>query len=496
MNHQKLSTSKLNPNQAADLSSYVFGKVQPQAIPLEQVVLGALMLDRMAMPKVVALLKPESFYLQSHQHIYQAALNLFGLSRPIDLLTVAEELRRMGKIDQLEAGAAYLVEISNMVASAENIEYHSRIIFQQHIKRQLISISSQTTKAAYEDTTDAIDLLDQLTKFCISFYSQESKSSVSVSDAAQQVLEQVAKVMLSGKPLGMTTGFRDDDAKTGGNMPGELSIVAARPGMGKTQLVLQAAMVNARQGKHVHFISLEMTAQQLTTRVLAELSNVPQSAIRSGTITQAQFVRMKEAAETLRGLPFHIAYCSTEQELWAYASAAKGRGELDYLILDYLQLMKSTTKTGTREQEVSGISRTLKRISTELMVAVTALAQLSRAVELRPSKRPQLSDLRESGALEQDADKVTFIFRPEYYGFLEDEFGNSLIGVAEIDIAKQRSGAPTDYRLRFENGVFYDEAQTYTPPNTPHNPNAFIEPLDYQDPIVAARPKSDEVVPF
>lgn len=444
--------------QAQDgLSNYVFGKIQPQAVPLEEAVLGALMLDREALSLVMDILRPDSFYLESHQLIYKAIIRLFERSNPVDLLTVTEELRKSGDLEKV-AGGYYLVELSNKVASAANVEYHARIIAQKHIQRELIGVSTRTIRDAYEDTTDVFNLLDEAEKGLFSITQNNlSRSYESMGSLSSKVLKQIEE--LSKKTGGLTgtpSGFTDIDRLTSGWQPSDLVIVAARPGMGKTSLLLAMALNAAKDfNKGVALFSLEMASTQLVQRLISMEAEIPGSKMRNGKLEDYEWQQLQSTVERLNAVPIFIDDTPAINifELRAKCRRLKQQYDIQLVIIDYLQLMTGSTdssKGGNREQEIASISRALKSLAKELNVAVIALSQLSRAVETRGgSKRPQLSDLRESGSIEQDADIVAFIYRPEYYQILEDEQGQSLKGIAEFIIAKHRHGALESIKIKF-----------------------------------------------
>lgn len=440
-----------------DLSSLVYGKVPPQAIPLEEAVLGALMLDKDALPVVLDILSPQTFYLDAHQHIYSAMKALFGKSQPIDLLTVTEELKRQGTIDKI-GGAYYLVELTNRVASAANIEYHARILAQKHIQRELIKASTNIVKEAFEDTTDVFDLLDLAEKQLFAIAQNNlNRGAETMSSLSSKLLKQIEE--LSKKEDGLTgvpTGFTDLDRLTSGWQPSDLIILAARPGMGKTSMVLALARNAAVDFKKpVALFSLEMSSLQFAQRLISMEAEIEGSKMRNGKLEPYEWTQLHTSIEKLADIPIFIDDTPGINifELRAKCRRLKMQHDIQMVIIDYLQLMSGGTGDGkgtNREQEISTISRALKGMAKELSVPVIALSQLSRAVETRGgSKRPQLSDLRESGAIEQDADIVSFIYRPEYYGILEDEAGASLKGIAEFIVAKHRHGALDTIKLRF-----------------------------------------------
>ncbi len=439
-----------------DLSNFVFGKVPPQAIPLEEAVLGAIMLEKDALSVVLDILQPESFYLEAHQMIYRAMKRLFERSYPVDLLTVTEELKKAGQLDAV-GGPYFIVELTNKVASAANIEYHARIISQKYIQRELIRVSTDVIRNAYEDTTDVFDLLDEAEKGLFSIAEKNmSRSYDTMGSLASKALKQIE--LLKDKEEGLTgvpTGFTNLDRLTSGWQPSDLIIIAARPGMGKTSFVLSLAKNSAVDFKKgVALFSLEMSSIQLAQRLISMEAEIPLNKLRSGKLEDYEWQQLKTAIEHISDAPIYIDDTPGINifELRAKCRRMKLQYDIQLVVIDYLQLMSGggENQKGNREQEVSAISRALKGLAKELQVPVIALSQLSRAVEVRGgTKRPQLSDLRESGSIEQDADIVAFIYRPEYYQILEDEQGQSQKGIAEIIVAKHRNGATDTVKLRF-----------------------------------------------
>ncbi len=451
---------------AEGLSNYVFGKIQPQAIPLEEAVLGALMLDREALPMVMDILRPESFYLESHQHIYRAIIKLFERSNPVDLLTVTEELRKSGDLEKI-GGGYYLVELSHRVASAANIEYHARILAQKHIQREMIRICTATIRDSYEDTTDVFNLLDTHESDVLKIRSGRSTGTKKIADLTYQVMqtaEEAQKARERGGIIGVTSGLRELNAETGGFRKSDLTVIGARPGMGKSALLNTIALAAAKEGKPVGIFSLEMSAAQFVARMISSESEVNGRHIGSGNLRDADWQKMQPAAERINGLPIHIDDSAALNilELRGKARRMKMMHGVEIIMIDYLQLMSPVERSGNREQQVAEISRGLKQLAKELDIPVIALAQLSRAVDIRGGdKRPILSDLRESGAVEQDSDNVFFLYRPEYYGIMEDENGQNLAGVAEVIIAKNRHGRAGNVFARTkyiaEQTIFRDE---------------------------------------
>jgi len=474
-------------------------RVQPQAIPMEEAVLGALMLDRDAYGVVCSVLQPDCFYHTAHQHIYRAICDLANRSSPVDLLTVTEELKSTGKLDAI-GGGYYIVELSNRVASAANVEAHARIIAEMHIRREVIRVATETLQNAYGPSVDAFELLDQGMGGLMSIMSpfQTAKDIVSIGDAAMEVLEDIARSLSGTGGEAVKTGLPKLDRLSGGFFPGEMTIIAARPGMGKTELALTCAEWASLNGKRSHFTTLEMTAKQLARRVMSRRSGVMNGKIRRADIDNVELDALKDAANFLQSAKMTISSHRGKNALWQFVRRAVARGEMDVLFVDYAQLMEDdeAKKNGNREQEISAISRTLKRISTEFNIPVVLLAQLSRQVESRADKMPQLSDLRESGSLEQDADNVYFIVRLDQYGIFEyvETYDNILpagtyqtAGKMLLYSRKFRSDSQFGMMLDFVNGQVFDNsdkpsqsAPTYPPP------------ID----ISTARPKADEEVPF
>lgn len=433
------------------------GKVPPQARSLEEAVLGALMIDKDAVAIVIDILQSASFYEERHQKIFKAISLLFEQSSPIDLLTTTEQLKKNGDLE-LIGGPYYLVELTNRIASSANVEYHARIIAQKFIQRELIRVSTETINLAYEDTTDVFDLLDRSEQNLFSITEGSmSRGVMGMSTLMNLALKQIEE--LSKKEDGLTgvpSGFTALDRLTSGWQPSDLVILAARPGMGKTSLTLAITRNAAVDfGKPVAFFSLEMSSVQLVNRLIALETEIPSEKLRKGQLEQFEWQQLHSGIAKLSNVPIFLDDTPGLSifELRAKCRRLKMQHDIQLIIIDYLQLMTAggENKNGNREQEIANISRSLKGLAKELNVPVIALAQLSRAVEVRGgSKRPQLSDLRESGSIEQDADIVGFIYRPEYYGILEDEDGNNLKGIGEIIIAKHRNGALDSVRLKWD----------------------------------------------
>jgi len=431
------------------------GKLPPQAVDLEEAVLGALMLEKEAVNTAIDILQAKSFYKETHQKIYAVIQDLFGKSDPVDILTVTHELKQRGELD-LVGGPYYITQLTNRVASAANIEFHARIISQKYIQRELIKISTEIITKAYDETTDVFSLLDEAESSLFSVAEGNiRKNYESMSDLIRESIKQIeeAKNQESGV-IGVASGFTALDRITSGWQPSDLVIIAARPAMGKTSYVLSLAR-NAAVDFNipVAFFSLEMSSVQLVTRLVSSESEISSEKLRSGDLRNDEIQQIQTKIAGLAEAPIFIDDSAglSVFELRAKARRLKSQHNIQLLIIDYLQLMSGGSDNGgNREQEISMISRSLKSIAKELNIPVLALSQLSRAVETRGGdKRPQLSDLRESGSIEQDADMVQFITRPEYYGLTEDEDGNSTQGMATIIIAKHRNGSVGDVKLKF-----------------------------------------------
>lgn len=447
---RKLSSTDINQG---------LGKVPPQAIELEEAVLGALMLEKDALTNVIDILKPGTFYKESHQEIYETIVELFNNSEPVDLLTVTNHLRKRGKLE-LAGGAYYITELTSKVNSAAHIEYHARIIIEKAIKRELIRIASEIHREAYEDTVDVFSLLDKTEQslFEVSEINIRKNYADMRSIMHEAIKELETKKQQSDGLTGIPTGFTDLDRVTSGWQKSDMVIIAARPGMGKTAFVV-SAMRNAAVDfkKPVAIFSLEMSSIQLVNRLISAEAELESDKIKKGNLEEYEWEQLIHKTAKLSDAPIFIddTPALTILELRAKARKLVAQHGVELIIIDYLQLMsgdsnKSGGGAGNREQEIASISRSLKNIAKELNIPIIALSQLSRAVEVRGGdKRPQLSDLRESGSIEQDADMVLFLYRPEYYGINADDEGNSVQGVGEVIISKHRNGSLDTVRLKF-----------------------------------------------
>lgn len=455
-----------------------FGKLQPQARELEEAVLGALMLEKDAYSIISDILKPECFYENSHQLIYRAVVDLASKQEPIDMLTVTEQLRRNGSIEEA-GGPFYIAQLTAKVASAAHVEYHARIIAQKYLARELITFSSDVQNKAFDDTQDVDDLMQEAEGKLFEISQRNVKKDVTqINPVIKEALEnlQIASNRKEGLS-GLQTGFHDLDKMTSGWQNSDLVIIAARPAMGKTAFVLSMAKNMAMNfNTPVAVFSLEMSNVQLVNRLIVNTCEIPGEKIKSGQLAPYEWEQLMTKIKDLYDAPLFIDDTPSLSvfELRTKARRLVREHGVKMLIIDYLQLMNASgMQFGSREQEVSTISRSLKGLAKELNIPIIALSQLNRGVESRQGdgKRPQLSDLRESGAIEQDADMVCFIHRPEYYKITEDDKGNDLRGLAEIIIAKHRNGAVGDVRLRFKGDFARfqnvdDDTTLTTPPPT------------------------------
>ncbi|MBX2962876.1 MAG: replicative DNA helicase [Cyclobacteriaceae bacterium] len=429
------------------------GKLPPQALDLEEAVLGALMLEKGALNAVVEFLKPEHFYSEAHQEIYRAIIDLFKSSEPVDMRTVVNQLRKNAKLE-LVGGAYYIAELTSKVSSAANIEYHARVVIELAIKRDLIHIASQIHHDAYEDTTDVFELLDKTEQSIFEISdSNLRKNYDNMKNLMYRAITELQKLKEHKDGLtGVPSGFTALDRMTSGWQNSDLVIIAARPGMGKTAFVVSAMRNAAVDFKRpVAIFSLEMASVQLVNRMISAEAELEGEKIRKGQLAEFEWQQLVHKTNRLSSAPIFIddTPALSILELRAKCRRLKAEHGIQLIIVDYLQLMRGDTG-GNREQEIASISRALKGIAKELSVPVLALSQLSRGVETRGGdKRPQLSDLRESGSIEQDADMVIFLYRPEYYKITVDEEGMPTQGMGEVIIAKHRNGQTGSVKLKF-----------------------------------------------
>lgn len=445
-----------------DLGTMMYGKVPPQAKDLEEAVLGAIMLDKSAFDIVSEILKPECFYVEANQRIFRSMQGLMQKNLPIDLLTVVEELKTREELDVV-GGPYYVSKLTNSVVSAANIEAHSRIIIQKFIQRELIRISGEIIGDAYEDSTDVFELLDEAENKLFKITNDHLKKSFTQIDTVLvKTIQRIEDIRQNPEAFtGVPSGFELIDRITWGWQPTDLIILAARPAVGKTAFALNLARnaaLHEFKPTPVGFFSLEMSAGQLVARMLSAESEIWLEKISRGRLEEHEMkILYKKGIERLASAPIFIDDTAALNifELRAKARRMKSKHKVGMIIVDYLQLMSGTSedKYSNREQQISRISRDLKGLAKELDIPIIALSQLSREVEKRGAnnqgqKMPQLSDLRESGALEQDADMVMFLYRPEYYDITANEYGESNAGETHVRIAKHRNGVLDTIKLK------------------------------------------------
>ena len=434
------------------------GRIPPQAPELEEAVLGAILLEKDAYMQVGELLRPTTFYVKAHELIYEAITQLALSQKPVDLLTVTEQLKKNGNLE-IVGGPSYIAGLTLKVASSANLEFHAKILVQKALSREVIGFSSEVLKRAYDDTDDVEEQLQQAEGRLFEISQRNMKQDFKAVDPiiAEAMREIVTaanrKEGLSGQP----SGFPAIDKLTAGWQASDLIIIAARPAMGKTAFVLSMAKNMAIDYNiPVAIFNLEMSSVQLVKRLMSNVCEIPGEKLKTGRLEGHEWEQLDSKLKDFENKPLYIDDTPSLSvfELRTKARRLVSQYGVRMIIIDYLQLMNASGMSfGNREQEVSTISRSLKVLAKELKIPIIALSQLNRSVETRQgdinSKRPQLSDLRESGAIEQDADMVCFIHRPEYYKLTEDQQGNSLVGIGEFIIAKHRNGPIGDVRLRF-----------------------------------------------
>jgi len=441
-----------------DLSTMVYGKVPPQAKDLEEAVLGAVMLEKSAFDSVIEILKPECFYVDAHQRIYRAMQGLQQKNQPIDILTVVEELKTREELEVV-GGPYYVTKLTNSVVSSANIETHARIILQKFIQRELIRISGEIIGDAYEDSTDVFDLLDDAESKLFEITNNHLRKNFdSIDQVLVKTVQRIEDMRNRNEDItGVPSGFVSLDRITYGWQQTDLIILAARPSVGKTAFALNLARnaaLHATKPTPVAFFSLEMSAGQLVQRILSAESEIWLEKISRGKLDEHEMKQLyAKGIQKLAQAPIFMDDSAALNifELRAKCRRLKNKHNIGLIIIDYLQLMSGTSdRQSNREQEISKISRDLKGLAKELQVPIIALSQLSREVEKRKegSKMPQLSDLRESGAIEQDADMVMFLYRPEYYDITSNEMGESNKGETHVRIAKHRNGTLETIKLR------------------------------------------------
>lgn len=489
-NNKRKTTTKTETN--IDSLTAIYGKMPPQAIDIEKAVLGALLIQSEAVFNIMDILKPESFYDPIHKEIFESILNLATNHKPVDIITVAHELKSRDKLDII-GGEFYLADLTDKVATASHLEYHSRLVHQKYIQRELIKVSSEIQKRSYDEGKDVEELINFAESEIFNISEGNIKSETvrigSILDKALSSIDEAAKN--KNKLLGLPSGFSAIDRITSGWQASDLIIIAARPSMGKTAFVLSMARnMGVDHGEAIAIFSLEMAAQQLVSRLISAESEIPSNKLRSGDLANYEWTQLNDKVKVFENVPIYIDDTPAISifELRAKCRRLVRTHNVKGVIIDYLQLMTAgVDMKGNREQEVASISRSLKAIAKELSIPIIALSQLNRSVESRSGdKRPQLSDLRESGAIEQDADMVLFIHRPEYYGILTNSEGEPLLNVAEIIIAKHRNGATDTVKLNFRKELAkftdfggYDSNNSNTVYNSKMNNTDFEDNSDF-----------------
>jgi replicative DNA helicase len=448
------------------------GRIPPQAVELEQLVLGAMMLEKTAVNDTIDILNENSFYDPKHQYIYKAIRTLFAATSPVDLVTVTDRLSKSGELSAA-GGAGYISQLTNRVGSTANVQYHARIIAEKFIKRELIRVSNEVIKNAFDDTVDVFELLNVAERDLYQIGDGNMSKQVDVmSNVVRNAIEEIEVARKNADGIsGIPSGFVEIDQVTAGWQRSDMIVIAARPGMGKTAFVLSAARNTALQGFGVAIFSLEMSSVQLVKRLIAGESRINSEKLRKGDLADHEFQQLHSRIQKLAAAPIYIDDTAAISifDFRAKCRRLKSQYDIQLVIVDYLQLMsaKDGKNSGNREQEISMISRSIKTIAKELNIPIMALSQLSRSVEQRSDKKPILSDLRESGAIEQDADIVSFLYRPSYYKILKYDDGTSTQGIGEFLIEKHRNGKTAAVRLRFE-----DEYARFSNLN---EPNQFLE---------------------
>ncbi|WP_044123384.1 replicative DNA helicase [Hallella bergensis] len=435
-----------------------YAHMQPQAVDVEKVVLGALMIDKDAFSVVAEILRPETFYEPSHQKIFTAVRSLNMNERPVDIMTVTNELQKEGALEDV-GGAAYVVDLASQVASSAHIEYHAKILQQKFLARQLISFASVIETKAFDATVDVDELMQEAEGSLFELSQKNMRQDYTQIDPViRQAVDILQKASATSDGLtGVASGFGKLDDMTSGWQKSDLVIIAGRPAMGKTSFALSIAKnIAVDHQEPIAFFSLEMNNVQLVNRLISNVCEIEGKKIMNGQLARDEWERLDKNLAKLTGAPVYIDDTPGMSifELRTKARRLVREKGVKVIMIDYLQLMNANgMRFGNRQEEVSTISRSLKGLAKELDIPILALSQLNRTVENREGlegKRPQLSDLRESGAIEQDADMVIFVHRPEYYHLLEDEKGNDLRGKAQIIIAKHRKGATGDVLLSFQ----------------------------------------------
>ncbi len=431
------------------MNDELMGRIPPNDTEAEQAVLGSMLVDKDAILTVLEILKPDDFYRNEHAEIYGAMLDLYEASKPVDLLTLREQLRVRGKYDTIN-GFEYLASLTNPMYSISNVENYANIVWEKSILRKLIAASSKISKESYEATDDAVAITEKAEKEIFNIVQRKDSSYALIKDVLVDTFNNLEELATrEGGIIGVPSGFVDLDNRTLGFLPGQLIIIAARPAMGKSAFALNV-LTNAavRSGKAAVYFSLEMSKEELTSRILASEAMVDSQKIRSGKLEDEDWISLTNASGSLSEAKIILDDTSgfSPMELRAKCRKLKMEHDIGLVVIDYLQLMDSNKAGASRQEDISGISRSLKVLAREVGVPIIALSQLSRAPEQRPDHRPMLSDLRESGSIEQDADMVMFLYRDDYYNPDTDKKN-----VAEVIVAKNRAGSTGTTELLWLN---------------------------------------------
>lgn len=447
-----------------------YDKIPPQAIDIEEAVIGAIMLEKNAMLEVNTFLKSEMFYKSGHQVIFQVIVNMQMVGAQVDILTVTEELRKKDQLDEV-GGPFYITQLTSKVSSAAHIVYHAKIIEQKFIQREVIRVSSEYLQRGYDDSIDVSDLIDAFTIQIMKINTGITTQVQQIGAAVERNLDYIAEVMAGNiKPFGIKTHLTKFDRKTNGLQKG-VTIIAARPGMGKTSLILQLINnISVDQNIPIALFELEMFEEVLVRWMIAQRTGIENTRLKKpyGQLEESDIFVLEKEANKIKHAPFYVDFSTSLNiiQLRSKLIQMKQMHNIQVAIVDYLQLMAPVHKSQNREGDVSEMSRGLHDLSKELDMPIIALSQLNRAVLTRPDKRPNLGDLRESGAIEQDADMVIFIHRPEKYGITHDDDGNSLKGVTELIFAKHRDGDNTPVEIFFDDTKVTFKDLVYEHPDT------------------------------
>lgn len=437
------------------------GRVPPQAVEVEESVLGAMLIEREACDEAIELLKPDDFYRPANKHVFENILEVYNRDDSVDMLTLENHLRDKSLLDVV-GGTGYLADLTRSVSSAANIEYHAQILKEKAIKRNLILHCNEIQKAAYDQTTDAIDVLDNAEERIFSLYQNDSGTTYSIGESLHSVIDAINRIQEHGEREGIQTGL-DVDEVTMGFEKGKYYVIAARPSMGKTAFALTIMRRIAEQGKKSAILSLETSHTSLSFRLLTSVSKISVERLKSPGLRDHEVQNILDSAGELSryGIYLDDTLSLSDQQLRAKARNLIRKYDINILFVDFMQLMSAEGER--KDLEIGNISRAFKITAKELNIPVVALSQLSRGVESRSDKRPMLSDLRESGSIEQDADVVMFLYRPEYYDLQTYPNGDSTENMCDIIIAKNKDG-----RIGTKRQVFLKEQMTFENPEYRH----------------------------